>query len=118
MVAPAEAPALVVAPAAPPVVVVTSSGVEQAAQPTNAAPTPPPVAAPVAAPMVAPVVKPVPADAGNVGKNLGFQPVEAPPPPISAQKQAELKDLLAKYMANQVTPEEYHKARAAILAEP
>jgi hypothetical protein len=94
----------VVAPAAPPVVVVTASGVEQPAQPTNAAPTPPPVTAPVAAP----VVKPVPVSAS----------FEVPPPPISAQKQAELKALLAKYMANQVTPEEYHTARAAILAEP
>ena len=35
-----------------------------------------------------------------------------------AQKVAELQALLAKYMANQVTPEEYQKARAAILAEP
>ena len=52
------------------------------------------------------------------GKSLGFKPVEAPPPPVSAQKVAELQALLAKYMANQVSPDEYQKQRAAILAEP
>lgn len=72
-----------------------------------------------AAPAVAPAVKPPPpANANYAGKTLGFKPIEAPPPPVSAQKQAELQALLARYMANQVSPEEYQKERAAILAGP
>jgi hypothetical protein len=47
-----------------------------------------------------------------------LKPIDVPPPPVSAKKEAELQALLAKYMADQVTPEEYQKARAAILAEP
>jgi hypothetical protein len=72
-----------------------------------------------AAPAVAPVVKPVPQpDLNYAGKSLGFKPVEAPPPPVSEQKVAKLQALLAKYMANQIAPDEYQKERAAILAEP
>jgi hypothetical protein len=33
-------------------------------------------------------------------------------------KEQELQALLEKYKADQITPEEYHKQRAAILAEP
>jgi len=85
--------------------------------------TPPPdvVAAPPAkpiAPVVAPAVKPFPANGGYPGKTMGFQPIAPPPLPVSAQKEAELQALLAKYMANQVSPDEYQKERAAILAEP
>jgi hypothetical protein len=86
-----------------------------------ATPQPPVVATPPAkpaAPAAAPAVKPPPADSGYAGKSLGFKPVEAPTPPVSAQKVAELQALLAKYMANQVSPDEYQKERAAILAEP
>jgi hypothetical protein len=70
------------------------------------------------APGAVPAVKPPPASAPYAGKTQGFQPVEAPPPPVSAQKEAELQALLARYMANQVSPEEYQKERTAILAEP
>jgi len=42
----------------------------------------------------------------------------APPLPISMEKQQKLQALLAKYRMDQVTPEEYQKQRAAILAEP
>jgi hypothetical protein len=52
------------------------------------------------------------------GKELGLKPIEAPAPPISADKQAQLQALLAKYMADQVSPEEYQQQRAAILAQP
>ena len=79
------------------------------------------VAAPAkpVAPVAAPVVKPPPpAKANYPGKALGFPPVEAPPPPVSAQQQADLQALLARYMANQISPEEYQKERAAILARP
>lgn len=70
-----------------------------------------------------PAAKPAPPDrspasANYIGKSLGFQPIQAPPPPVSEQKQAALQSLLARYMANQISPEEYQKERAAILAEP
>lgn len=52
------------------------------------------------------------------GKDLGMPPVAAPALPISADKQARLQALLLKYKADQLTPEEYHQQRAAILAEP
>lgn len=52
------------------------------------------------------------------GKELGLKPIEAPALPISADKQARLQALLAKYKADQITPEEYQKQRGEILAEP
>jgi len=52
------------------------------------------------------------------GKDLGMKPIAAPPLPISASKQERLEALLVKYKADQITPEEYHQQRAAILAEP
>ena len=47
-----------------------------------------------------------------------YKPLEAPALPISAVKQHRLAELLAKYKADQITPEEYHRERAKILAEP
>jgi hypothetical protein len=47
-----------------------------------------------------------------------FKPLEAPPLPISLEKQQKLNDLLPKYQADTISPEEYHKQRAAILAGP
>jgi hypothetical protein len=47
-----------------------------------------------------------------------FPPLASPALPISADKDARLKELLSKYQADQITPEEYHAARAKILAEP
>lgn len=44
--------------------------------------------------------------------------MEVPPPPVSPEKQAKLKALLDRYLADQITPEEYHRERARILAEP
>jgi hypothetical protein len=38
--------------------------------------------------------------------------------PVSADIEAQLQELNAKYMANQISPEEYHKRRAEILAKP
>jgi hypothetical protein len=52
------------------------------------------------------------------GKDLGLKPVSAPPLPISTAKQQRLQALLDKYKADQLTPDEYHQQRAAILAEP
>jgi hypothetical protein len=70
--------------------------------------------------MVAPVVaKPSrPANAYYLGKELGLKPIEVPAAPISAAKEAQLQALLAKYKAEQITPEAYYKQRAEILAQP
>ena len=48
----------------------------------------------------------------------GFKPIAAPPLPISDSKAARLQELLKKYKADEITPEEYHKQRTAILTEP
>jgi hypothetical protein len=47
-----------------------------------------------------------------------FPPLQPPPPAISAAKRQRLDDLLARYKADQITPEQYHEQRAKILAEP
>jgi hypothetical protein len=52
------------------------------------------------------------------GKGLGLKPIEVLALPISAAKEAQLRALLAKYKADQITPEEYQKQRAEILAQP
>jgi hypothetical protein len=44
--------------------------------------------------------------------------MQAPPPAVSAGKQAKLTELLARYRADKLTPEEYHAERAKVLAEP
>lgn len=60
-----------------------------------------------------------PAKPGEVvypGKALGFAPIEAPPPPVSAQQEAALHALLDRYMADEITPEQYQVERKKILA--
>ena len=47
-----------------------------------------------------------------------FPPLKGPPPAVAADKEQRLQELLRKYRADQVTPEEYHQQRAKILAEP
>jgi hypothetical protein len=67
----------------------------------------------------APEIEPAkPADADYPGKTLGLKPIEAPPLPVSAEKQAQLQALLVKYKADEVTPDQYQTERAKILAEP
>jgi len=44
--------------------------------------------------------------------------MEGPPSPIPAEKQKRLQDLLRKYQADEITPQQYHEERAKILAEP
>jgi hypothetical protein len=60
-----------------------------------------------------PAVAPIAAKASTA-----FEPLSAPPSPLSATKQQRLNDLLTKYKADQLTPEQYHQERAKILAEP
>jgi hypothetical protein len=45
-------------------------------------------------------------------------PMPVPVLPIPLSKEEKLNQLLAHYKSDQITPEEYHKQRAAILAEP
>jgi hypothetical protein len=47
-----------------------------------------------------------------------FPAIEAPPLPISADKQGRLNELLRKYRNDEISPEQYHTDRAKILAEP
>jgi hypothetical protein len=47
-----------------------------------------------------------------------FPPIQSPPPSISTDKQQRLAELLRKYKAEEITPEEYHQQRAKILSEP
>ncbi len=49
-------------------------------------------------------------------KALGVQPIQPPPPPVSAEQQEQLQELLQRYDANQITPEEYQAERAKIMA--
>ncbi len=48
----------------------------------------------------------------------GLKPIVSPPLPISAAKQAKLDVLLDMYKADRITPADYQKQRAAILAAP
>jgi hypothetical protein len=52
------------------------------------------------------------------GKELGLQPIAAPPLPISADQQAQLRALLEKYDAGTITPVQYQTEREKILAKP
>jgi len=47
-----------------------------------------------------------------------YKPIEGPAAPVSAQKQQRLHELLSRYQADQITPEQYHSERAKILAAP
>jgi hypothetical protein len=47
-----------------------------------------------------------------------FQPIQAPPAKLSADKQQKLAELLHRYEADEITPEEYQTERAKILAQP
>ncbi|HTY89145.1 MAG TPA: hypothetical protein VMB80_16985 [Candidatus Acidoferrum sp.] len=49
---------------------------------------------------------------------LGLKSIEPPLLPVTPDQQSQLLDLLAKYKANQLSPEEYYKRRTEILAQP
>ncbi len=61
------------------------------------------------------VKKEIPAAKPVIKTSSDFAPIAAPALPLSAIKQQKLQDLLAKYKADQITPEEYHRQRAVIL---
>ena len=52
------------------------------------------------------------------GKDLGLKKIDAPALPITASKGERLQALLEKYKADKLSPEDYHKQRSVILAEP
>jgi hypothetical protein len=112
----AAAPSPVVKPAPAPPSPPTAKPIVAKPKPVKPVlPQPKPTPAPVA---TTPAAVPGATLAVFPGKELGLKPIEAPPLPISAAKEAQLQALLAKYKADQITPEEYHKRRAEILAEP
>ena len=47
-----------------------------------------------------------------------YQQLEGPPSSFSAAKQQKLDELLRRYRADEVTPEQYHTERAKIVSEP
>jgi hypothetical protein len=47
-----------------------------------------------------------------------FPPMPTPPSALSNTKDARLAELLRRYRADEITPEQYHRERAKILAEP
>jgi hypothetical protein len=47
-----------------------------------------------------------------------YPPLKGPPLPISQSKQQQLEQLLQKYKADLITPDEYHRERAKILSQP
>ena len=52
------------------------------------------------------------------GKDLGLKKIDAPALPITTSKGERLQALLEKYKADKLSPEDYHKQRSVILAEP
>jgi len=114
-VAPATPPPTEIKPAAP--------APEMKPAPTVESAQPAPVII-TAAGVVPPKAKPGVMSATNQinaifpGKELGLKPIEAPLLPVTATQQAQLRALLVKYKANQISPAEYHNQRAEILAQP
>lgn len=77
---------------------------------------PPPSSAGVSVPP--PSASPSISAPADVSKSSVLSPIESPALPVSATKEERLTALLAKYKADEITPEEYHIQRAAILAAP
>ena len=48
----------------------------------------------------------------------GLKPINAPPLPVSAAKQAQLDVLLDLYKADRISPADYQKQRSLILSGP
>jgi hypothetical protein len=99
MQTPSQAPSAVPAPAAVPAMMLATNAV--AAQP----PSKP--------------VQPTPEQPVKQAENEpGFAPIVAPPLPISMTKEQQLQVLNARYMANEISPQEYFKQREAIINGP
>ena len=103
--APATAPARASVPAAAPA--------PAAAKPAEAKPKPA-----ASKTEVKPTAEKAPKSPAAVKGASAFPPLQAPPPTVSADKQQRLAELLRKYKAEELTPEEYHQQRAKIMSEP
>jgi hypothetical protein len=64
------------------------------------------------------VTAPEPPKPVKMNPNKGFAPLPGPASPLSAVKEQRLQELLRKYRADEITPEQYQAERARILAEP
>lgn len=84
-----------------------------AAAPAEPAPAPTKPAEP--APSKAKPAKPAPSKAKPA--KAASTPMQTPASPLAGSKEERLKHLLDQYKADQITPEEYHKQRAKIVAE-
>jgi hypothetical protein len=47
-----------------------------------------------------------------------YKPLVAPPSPLNAAKEAQLAELLRRYRADEISPEQYHTERAKIIGTP
>jgi hypothetical protein len=61
---------------------------------------------------------PGPVSRGSSRNAPVYQPLPRPESPVSGDKQVRLEELLKKYRADELTPEQYHQQRSKILAEP
>lgn len=68
-----------------------------------------------AAPAPAPAIASAPASAAPAG--LQPVPLAVPASPVPATKEQQLAELLQRYKADEITPQEYHAERARILAQ-
>lgn len=75
-----------------------------------------PAAAP-AEPAPAPTKPAKPAPSKAKPAKAASTPMQTPASPLAGSKEERLKHLLDQYKADQITPEEYHKQRAKIVAE-
>jgi hypothetical protein len=89
--------------------------------PTEAQAPPPPVANPVTTSTPKPnpppvvVVPPPPPPKPKPSPPSSLPPIEGPALPISAEQQQRLSALLARYKADEITPDQYQTERAKIL---
>jgi len=51
-------------------------------------------------------------------RTMAWLPLPPPKSPVSVEKQQRLAELLEKYKAEAITPQQYHDQRARILTEP
>ena len=112
---PPPAPA-VVAPA--PVAVAPAAAAPAVVAPTAVAPAAAGAAAIEVTPAGAAPVVETPTPAAPAVKSEPVKPVTAPTVAPAQSKEEKLRWLLARYKSDQITPEDYHTQRAAILAEP
>src|SRR5262249_48659886 len=51
-------------------------------------------------------------------QTVSMQPLQGPPTGLASSKEQRLNNLLEQYKSDNLTPEQYHAARAKILSEP